>query len=391
MYTLILGRTYPAEETGMMGIFEFEQAVALNKYGMPTVYAFCDTRSIKVLRKLNYKEFTTQNVPVYGYHFPIGGMPRGIFDKLKTNKYKRLLKKIINNHGMPSIIHIHFPLITIHDSIWEYLKQLNVPIVCTEHWSKVQNKQIEKYRVHLLKKIVKEANKYYCVSEELKSSVIDLTQTNKTISIMPNMVKSEFNFTENDSNKLEFRFITIGRLVENKRVGSLINTFYNKFSKDNNVILDIVGSGNLYEDIKQQIKNLKMEDRILLHGFKSRIDTAKLLKNSDVYVSASLTETFGVPFIEAMACGKPVIGADTIPLSEFINTHEFGKLFKVDEQQSLGNCMRYIYNNYSIYNGQEISRRTLLVYNEENVINNVLSDYQSLVRINKGVIGTNES
>src|SRR5699024_2517056 len=200
----------------------------------------------------------------------------------------------------------------------------------------VQNKQIEKYRVHLLKKIVKEANKYYCVSEELKSSVKDLTQTNKTISIMPNMVKSEFNFTENDSNKLEFRFITIGRLVENKRVGSLINTFYNKFSKDNNVILDIVGSGNLYEDIKQQIKHLKMEDRILLHGFKSRIDTAKLLKNSDVYVSASLTETFGVPFIEAMACGKPVIGADTIPLSEFINTHEFGKLFKVGEQQSLG-------------------------------------------------------
>src|SRR5699024_4114650 len=308
MYTLVIGRAFRAKETGMMRIFEFEQAAALNKYGMSTVYAFCDTRSIKTLRKLNYKEFTNENVPVYGYHFPIGGMPRSIFDKLKTNKYKNLLKKIIENHGKPGIIHIHFPLITMHFSIWEYLKQLNVPIVCTEHWSKVQNKEIEPFRKKLLIKLLQESDKYTTVNYELKNVILELTKLNKKVEVIPNMVSKEFTFVQREIKKNVIQFIAIGRLVKDKRYLELIKSFYNAFQNTEDVELLIIGNGPEEKPLQKLINQFDLKNKVKLMGFMSRDNVAKKLQESDIYVSASKTETFGVPYIEALACGTPIIG-----------------------------------------------------------------------------------
>ena len=48
----VIGRTVPEVKTGMMGIFEFEQAQALQRYGsdVQVSYLFADNRSVKVLR-----------------------------------------------------------------------------------------------------------------------------------------------------------------------------------------------------------------------------------------------------------------------------------------------------------------------------------------------------
>src|SRR5699024_7746959 len=205
------------QETGMMGIFEFEQAIALNKHGMNTVYAFCDTRSIKRLRKLNYKTFTEKGVPVYGYHFPIGGLPRKIFDMLKLNRYKKLIRTIIRVHGVPSYIHVHHPLLTVNKEIWSPLRKLNVPIVVSEHWSRGHQKSIEDYRIDLLKHIVEEAKEFICVSEPLKNSVLELTNSTRTIRVIPNMVNEHFYYEEAaNTNHNEFYFIAIGRMTETK-------------------------------------------------------------------------------------------------------------------------------------------------------------------------------
>src|SRR5699024_518589 len=103
-----------------------------------------------------------------------GGLPKTIFNKLKKTRFEKLLETIIEKEGKPSIIHVHFPLLNLNLEIWDLLKKLNVPIVLTEHWSKIQLKELEQYRVDLLNVLVEEANKFNCVGEKLKESIEDL-------------------------------------------------------------------------------------------------------------------------------------------------------------------------------------------------------------------------
>lgn len=375
MYTLVIGRAFPSEETGMMGIFEFEQAAALKKYGMDTVYAFCDTRSVKSLRKLNYQSFEKENVPVYGYHFPIGGAPRKILDFLKYKKYEKLLRTIIKNHGRPSYIHIHFPLLTLNDKIWLLLKSLQIPIVVTEHWTKVQKQEIEPFRVQLLQEIVEEAKAFICVSELLKNSVLELTNTIKEITVIPNMLNKNFYFDEKiKANPDEFHFIAIGRIAEVKRFEFTVEAFSKAFPDNDNLKLNIVGNGPLYNQVEQRIKELNMENRIIMHGFLQRDKTADLLRRSDAFVSASVLETFGVPFIEAMACGKPVIGVLNGPLDEHILRNS-GILFKPDNMEDLVAKLIRIYEEKNEVNSNIISEYALSNFSECAVSRKILNLY----------------
>src|SRR5699024_6226829 len=126
----------------------------------------------------------------------------------------------------------------------------------------------------------------------------------------------------------------MGRLVESKRIDFLIKAFSDIFMDNKNIYLNIIGDGPLFSKIKNQIQNLRMEERIKMHGFLSREKTAHILKKSHVFVSASILETFGVPFIEALACGKPVIGIKNGPIDKYINDSN-GILFEQDDINDL--------------------------------------------------------
>lgn len=376
MYVLVIGRAFPSEKTGMMGIFEFEQAVALKKHGLKTVYAFCDTRSVKYLRKYNYVNFISNDVPVYGYHFPIGGVPQKLFDSLKGKYSIRILNKIIKEHGTPDIIHIHFPLLNLNQKIWDYLKGLGKPIVVTEHWTKVQTKEIESYRVKLLKKIVNQANSFICVGYPLKKSVLELTGTNREINVVPNMVKPDFYYEEQKKPKDTFDFITVGRLVEVKRFGFTIEGFTKAFRDNSKVRLHVVGNGPLYNELKHQISQLNMQERIKMYGFLSREKTADLVRKSDVLVSASVLETFGVPFIEAMSCGKPVIGIANGPIDIYINQKN-GVLFKQDSMESFISSLKKVYHNRKEYDEKYISEQAKENFSEKAVVTQLCNIYRS--------------
>lgn len=380
MYVLVIGRAYPDEKTGMMGIFEFEQAVALRKHGLKTVYLFCDTRSVKSLRKVNYLHKEINDVPVYGYHLPIGGAPRYLFDKLKTNRTKSLIKRILNDHGVPDIIHVHYPLLNLNDEIWDLLKSLNRPIVATEHWTKIQTKKIESFRCDLLKRVVNEVDHFICVGDPLKNSIIELTGSKKRIEVIPNMLKSIFFYEEQLQDKKTFKFITVGRLVEVKRFGLAIDAFTKAFRKNPNVQLHIVGDGPLYNSLNQQINDLEMNDRITMHGFLSREKTANYLRKSDAFVSASVLETFGVPFIEAMACGKPVIGIENGPIDKYINNKN-GVLVQRDNIDDLTNAFISVYKNRKSFNGKLISDTANRLFSEQAVTKQLNKIYLDSIKM----------
>lgn len=384
MYVLTIGRSLPAKDTGMMGIFEFEQANALSKKGCKVVYAFCDTRSIKHLRKYGSYHKRLNDVTVFGYHLPIGGLPQKLFSKIKTWYFKKIMNNIVNEKGIPDILHIHFPLLTLTDEIWELLKTFNRPIVVTEHWTKVQTKELEPFRINLLKKIVKESKEFICVGEPLRKSVIELTDTNKSIKVIPNMVSPLFYYKGDslldEESTTHFEFITVGRLVEVKRFDIVIAAFTKAFKQDKNVKLTIVGGGPLYDKLKRQINDLGMSDRIVMAGFLSRKDTAEMIQRSNAFVSASVLETFGVPFIESMACGKPVIGVKNGPIDAYIDESN-GILFEPDNIDDLKRALKQMYRNKKSYNAKQIAEKTYRLFSEDAVAEQLLKIFMNYTRI----------
>lgn len=369
MYVLTIGRAYPDEKTGMIGIFEFEQAVALsNIASYRTVYSFCDTRSIIHLPRYGYVKMKKNEVAVYGYHLPIRGIPHIIFSKIKKNYYEKLLKRIIKEEGVPDVIHIHFPLLTLTEEIWDMFKKLNRPIIVTEHWSKVQTKELTPRQHKLLIRVVNEADQFICVGDLLKKGVVELTNTSKDIKVIPNMFSSMFFYEEADYENDNYEIITIGRLVDSKRFDLVIDAFTKAFKNNSNVHLKIAGDGRLFNKYNKQIKLLGMEDQITMVGFLSREETSKLIRKSDLFVSASVLETFGVPFIEAMACGKPVIGIKNGPLDKYINK-ENGVLFEQDNLDDLTRVLKDVYENRKSYDGKMISKNAINLFSEEKIIN----------------------
>ncbi len=59
--------------------------------------------------------------------------------------------------------------------------------------------------------------------------------------------------------------------------------------------------------IRDEIKALGIENRVEIPGFVSEDDKIKLLQTAAVYVQPSIYEGFGLPVLEAMACGCPVV------------------------------------------------------------------------------------
>lgn len=101
----------------------------------------------------------------------------------------------------------------------------------------------------------------------------------------------------------------VGDVNPNKNINTLLNamTLLPEYK------LVLVGKAflepNLSEAIaiKKQIKDLELENRVTLTGFVSEEEKIALLNKAKVYVQPSIYEGFGLPVLEAMACGTPVI------------------------------------------------------------------------------------
>lgn len=373
----VIGRTLPEIKTGMMGLFEFEQAQALQKYSGKDVkvcYLYADNRSVKVLRQFGKNNSVKDGIDVFGYAMPVGGLPQGLFQPVKTSYLEKAMNDCEKKYGKPDVIHIHFPLLTLTESVWDYIKSYNVPVFVTEHWTKVQTKEIEPFRVKLLKKVAAESTDYICVGYPLRESVMQLTGNNREMPVIPNMVSPEFRPLTENINKTSFDFLTVGRLVPVKRFEIAVEAFAKAFRSNPDVCLTIAGGGELEQPLRKQIEQLDMKNQIKMTGRLSHDDVAKLMQKTDCFVSASVLETFGVPFIEAWSCGKPVIAVKPSPI-EFYLTEKNGLLVSADNPDEMAEAMRNIYNNREKYSSMEIAETAEKIFSQKAVAGELLERF----------------
>lgn len=103
------------------------------------------------------------------------------------------------------------------------------------------------------------------------------------------------------------RFVFSGRFVDWKGVQFLVPAFAKAVAEEPRCQLDLIGGGELQGQIEAVIERHNLRESVRLHGWVSRSEAARIIRETDVFVMPSLRECGGTAILEAMALGKPVI------------------------------------------------------------------------------------
>jgi len=139
--------------------------------------------------------------------------------------------------------------------------------------------------------------------------------------------------------------ITTSRLVEKNGVGDIIESL--KFLPDS-VILQVIGIGPLEQQLKLQVRNLKLENRVKFLGLINQEEIPKYLHEADIFIRPSLSEGQGISFIEAMAAGLPVIATPVGGIVDFLKDGETGLFCEVRNPKSIADAVKRLISNSAL-------------------------------------------
>ncbi len=168
---------------------------------------------------------------------------------------------------------------------------------------------------------VKKAKKILTISQASKNAIISHYQLKpeRVIVTYPGfkMTKSKKK-TNLKKYGVEGDFILfVGTLQPRKNLDKLIEAFSQL--KDRNLKLVIVGKkGWLYEEIFAQVKKMDLEKRVIFTGYVPDEDLPVFYQKAKCFVLVSLYEGFGLPVLEAMAHGCPVVVSNVSSLPEVV-------------------------------------------------------------------------
>ena len=167
---------------------------------------------------------------------------------------------------------------------------------------------------------VRQAKKVIAISEHTKKDIVreygkspqDITVTHLAYD------KKLFKPTSGVS-QIEPYILFLGSLKPSKNIEGLIRAFAKLSLSQLPVGTQLVIAGKkawLYEKIFQLTRDLKLEGKIAFIGFVAESEKPVLMSQAAAFVMPSFYEGFGIPVLEAMACGTPVVVSNIASLPE---------------------------------------------------------------------------
>ena len=247
------------------------------------------------------------NAPIYG-----------IKEQLKF-PYKKLKKEKIDILHVP---HYNVPIfyrgkmiVTIHDLTHLILPEL------------LPNKFAYFYAKFMMWIAIKKATKVITDSENTKNDIL------KFFKVDPNKIEVIYlsagnEFIKKDKKDIEYLYgkfnipknkkilMYVGNLKPHKNLERLLEA-YAKINEIDNTRLILVGKAfEKYNVLEQKEKDLGIDKNVIHTGIVTQTELVDLYNLTDLFVFPSLYEGFGLPVLEALACGTNVICSNTSSLPE---------------------------------------------------------------------------
>lgn len=376
MTIYFITRGKPEAKDSQWGSFEFDQAKALAKFGHKIVYLSVDSRMRLYHRPWGITKEKCNNVTSYNiYLIPsifVKIFGRQAVHKLRVWQLKRIYQLAVNEEGIPDILYSHYLFIT-HEAI-EISQLYHIPLVAMEHWSEVQQ-PILSPSVRRMISSYRHVNLVIAVSKALKKTLKD--RFNIESCVINNMVGDEFFYQPHYPSEI-IRFVATGSLRPLKGFDALINAFAIVPIQKEKWHLTIIGTGEELGNIQNLISKHHLTNNIDLVGAKTKSEIAEIYRQSDVFVLPSRSETFGVAYIEALACGLPCIATNCGGPAEFINANN-GLLIPIDDTMALVDAISRMYKHHQQYDQESIATECKNRFSSEVIATQLIAIFEEVI------------
>lgn len=294
----------------------------------------------------------------------------------------------------PDIVHIHEQLLVSYQ-ILRFAKKNNYLILTSLHGDpykfKVRlfplsllihkgsfiNQLLRKFQYYMLKN-----SDYITVPTKYYQRLLQREIHNKIITI-PYPVSSFFYKNSHISSRPVNKLIVVSRLAGEKNIDVLIETM--QYLK-NRFTLTICGEGIDKKYFEDKVAQLNLKGCIIFIGWLERKEVPILIKKHHLFLSASNFETFGITYIEALACGLPCVVYD-YPVSREVIPNEMAVFVKDLKPKTWAQELIKIQDHQSIYNKlkEHIKKNyeKIVRYREEQSTNKLVELYQQLTHNTK--------
>jgi len=326
--------------------------------------------------------------PVLKYQ---GGLPPSIKDNMQywINAVK-VGKKIIKENGIeiihsnnftPSLVGGTLSLLTskVHiTSIWDIFS-----LCGCDYWKKWVSQtgvpKINQFLGPIFEKIVlkSKSNAFHTISEASKEDIIQFGGKKPIYTISPIIEEIQNKNIPQNNNQ----FICISRLVFYKNIEVIIKAIIIVKKQESKIKLIIVGGGPHQQKIQDMVKNLHLEENVIIKGYVKSEEKINLISESNAMLFPSLCEGFGLVILEAFSQNKPVLVSNIRPMSDIIEHEKTGIILNSnDETQWAENILKLIKNPLmSKQMGKNGNQELRTKYNQELFYEKIIKMYNDVL------------
>lgn len=345
-----------------------------------TVYIFSS-------RKLNSEKQNAKNVFLYpGLDFkPYPQYSMAIFPYSSISKLKELNVDLIHAHtplfmgfaGLMCAKLGRYPIVGSYHTV------INNRAVINDYYPK--NKQLKRFTSKYMLKYIQFFYRRCNATTAPSNAIAEMLRNYGGISnirIVPNSIDLKvFNPKVDGSrmrNSLRIRdkekmVLYLGRLSREKKIEVMLRAAAVITKKRDDVKFIIGGAGPAEQYYKNMAKRLGIQRHVRFLGHIEREALPTLYAASDVLCLPSTFETQGIVSLEAMATGKPVVGANYLALSELIKNGKNGEKFQPGDYLGCAGKIEKVLNDSSPYIRDALS--TAKDFSVEKVTDRLLDVY----------------
>jgi len=248
------------------------------------------------------------------------------------------VRELIRSHRI-DLIHAHAPLPAGHAAML-LSSELGVPYVVSVHgldaFSDEQiGGRVGEWCRRISRRVLHGSRRVICVSEVVREKVLSELGSRIRTSVVYNGVDTKLFSPGDDARSDRPTLLAVGNLIANKGQEVLLRAMASIVPEVSSLGLDVIGDGPELSHLRELVAKLGLEGKVRFHGRQPRRQVVDAMRRCTVFALPSRYEGLGCVYLEAMSCGKPVVGCRGQGIAEVIRQGSNGYLVGADNDKEL--------------------------------------------------------